>query len=50
MYQRPHQPGIFDSVTVITAKGQLYIAKKLKQLEHAELVESQLEAVIQLVE
>jgi anti-repressor protein len=48
--ERPHQSGIFDSVTVITAKGQLYIAKKLKQLEHAELVESQLEAVIQLVE
>lgn len=44
MYQRPHQPGIFDSVTVITAKGQLYIAKKLKQLE------SQLEAAYELVE
>jgi phage antirepressor YoqD-like protein len=42
--ERPHQPGIFDSVTVITAKGQLYIAKKLKQLE------SQLEAAYELVE
>jgi anti-repressor protein len=48
--ERPHQSGIFDSVTVITAKGQLYIAKKLKQLEHAELVESQLEAAYELVE
>lgn len=48
--ERPHQFGIFDNVTVITAKGQLYIAKKLRQLERAELVESQLEAVIELVE
>ena len=48
--ERPHQSGIFYNVTVITARGQLYIAKKLKQLECAELVESQLEAVIELVE
>lgn len=48
--ERPHQPGIFDSVTVITAKGQLYIAKKLKQLECTELVKSQLEAAYELVE
>jgi anti-repressor protein len=48
--ERPHQSGIFDSVTVITAKGQLYIAKKLKQLECAELVKSQLEAAYELVE
>lgn len=48
--ERPHQPGIFDSVTVITARGQLYIAKKLKQLECAELLESQLEAAYELVE
>jgi prophage antirepressor-like protein len=48
--ERPHQPGIFDSVTVITARGQLYIAKKLKQLECAKLVESQLEAAYELVE
>ena len=48
--ERPHQSGIFYNVTVITAKGQLYIAKKLKQLECAELVESQLEAAYELVE
>jgi anti-repressor protein len=48
--ERPHQSGIFDNVTVITAKGQLYIAKKLRRLECAELVKSQLEAVIELVE
>ena len=48
--ERPHQSGIFDNVTMITARGQLYIAKKLRQLERAELVKSQLEAVIELVE
>lgn len=48
--ERPHQSGIFNNVTVITARSQLYIAKKLKQLECAELVESQLEAAYELVE
>ena len=36
--ERAHKPGIFDNFTVITPKGQLYIAKKLKQLERAKLV------------
>lgn len=44
--ERPHHNGIFDSVTVLTAKGQEYIARKLTELERAQNVEVQMEEVL----
>jgi phage antirepressor YoqD-like protein len=47
--ERPHQPGIFDGVTVITAKGQEYIASKLTEKDRAAATEVLLEATVELV-
>ncbi len=41
--QRAHQPGMYDTVTVLTAKGQEYISKKLVELNRLEIVEVQME-------
>ncbi len=47
--ERPHQPGIFDGVTVITAKGQEYIASKLTEKDRAAATETLLEATVELI-
>lgn len=47
--ERFHQPGIFDGVTVITAKGQEYIASKLTEKERAAATEVLLEATVELI-
>ena len=44
--QRSHQPGQYDTVTVLTAKGQEYICKKLKDLDKLEQTEVIMEAVL----
>jgi phage antirepressor YoqD-like protein len=44
--QRKHQPGIYDTVTVLTAKGQKHISKKLVELKRLEVVEVQMENLL----
>lgn len=44
--ERAAQPGVFDSVTVLTAKGQEYIAKKLEERERAIATEVAMESVV----
>lgn len=48
VYRKPrsHQPGHYDTVTVLTAKGQKYICKKLANLEQQNKVEVQMEYVL----
>lgn len=48
--ERVSQPGHFDAVTVVTAKGQEYIAKKLAEKDKASQVEVLLEATVELAE
>lgn len=44
--ERQQQPGVFDSVTAVTAKGQEYIAKKLNQRDQMIRTEVRLEATV----
>lgn len=48
VYRKPrqYQPGQYDTVTVLTAKGQEYICKKLKDLDKLEKTEVIMEAVL----
>lgn len=46
--ERLQQPGMFDNVTVLTAKGQEYIAGKLAELDHFQQAEVAMEAVVAL--
>jgi prophage antirepressor-like protein len=43
--ERDNQPGIFDPVTVVTAKGQEYLAKKIREFELYNRVEGQVERI-----
>jgi anti-repressor protein len=45
VYRKPrtHQQGVYDTVTVLTAKGQEYVCKKLKELERMDQVEVYME-------
>ena len=47
--ERPAQDGIFDAVTVVTAKGQEYIANKLVELDKLEQSEVLMEATVALI-
>jgi len=44
--ERPCQPGVYDSVTVVSAKGQEYLAKKMLEKKRIVEVEVQMEAII----
>ena len=44
--ERAGQPGVFDSVTMITAKGQEYLAGKLLERQRALTTEVQMEALL----
>lgn len=48
VYRKPrsHQPGQYDTVPVLTAKGQKYVCKKIKELQNMKKIEVKMEAFL----